>query len=178
MSQVSQRYASALFQAADAQGKVDLCNQDLKTCCDVFENEDGFIRFLVSPEKTQREKLAALKEIFSDQLDGLTMNTLLLLLEKSRITLVPEISEDYQGICDSRNNVISMQITTAMEAEPELIEKISEKFRKQYGADSVKVECNVDPEIIGGAIIVVDGTMYDESVAGKLKALAAGINAE
>ncbi len=178
MSLVSQRYAGALYEAADAQGKVDLCNQDLKNCRDVFDSEDGFIRFLVSPEKTQKEKQAALKEIFADQLDPLTMNTLLLLLEKSRITIVPEISEDYQTLYDNKNNVIRMQITTAMEAEPELIDKISEKFRKQYGADSVKVECNIDPAIIGGAIIVVDGTMYDESVAGKLNALAAQINAE
>lgn len=178
MSLVSQRYAGALFEAAEAQGKVDLCNQDLKNCRDVFDSENKLISFLVNPKTTQKDKQKVLKEIFSDQLEPLTMNTLLLLLEKSRITLVPDISDDYQALYDSKNNVISLQITTAMEAEPELIEKISEKFRKQYGADSVKVSCNVDESIIGGAIIVVDGTMYDESVAGKLKALAAGINAE
>ena len=177
MSLISERYASALFKAAEAQGKEDLCNQDLKNCREVFETEEELIAFFVSPKHTQLEKQKALREIFGDQVDTLTLNTLLLLLEKSRITLVPEISADYQDLYDSRNNVIRMQITTAMEAEPDLIEKISEKFRKQYGAEKVSVDLKVDPDIIGGAVIVVEGTMYDESVAGKLKALAAGINA-
>ena len=177
MSLISQRYAGALYQAAEAQGITDSCNEDLKVCRDVFESQDAFIGYLVNPKTTQKEKQIALRDIFQDNLEGLTMNTLLLLLEKGRITLVPEIAADYQNFVDQKNNVISMTITTAMEAEPDLIAKISEKFRVKYGADRVNVEQVVDPDIIGGAIIVVGDTMYDESVRGKLQALAAEINA-
>lgn len=177
MSLISQRYAGALYQAAEAQGISDACNDDLKMCREVFEDSDAFIGYLVNPKTTQKEKQLALKDIFQDHVEGLTLNTLLLLLEKGRITLVPEIAEDYQTFADQKNNVISMTITTAMEAEPELIEKISEKFRVKYGADRVNVEQVVDPDIIGGAVIVVGDTMYDESVRGKLQALAAEINA-
>ena len=100
------------------------------------------------------------------------------MLQKGRITLVPEVLNDYQAIHDSRKNVIRMKITTAYEAEPELIDRIAEKFRKQYDAESVQVDVDVDPDLIGGAIIVIGDTMYDESVRGKLQALETEINAE
>ena len=178
MSQISQRYAEAFYEAAEALGKQDACLADLLTCSEVLSAGSSFLDYLLNPKATLSEKQQRIREVFHGEVEDLTQNLLLLMLQKGRITLVPEVLNDYQAIHDSRKNVIRMKITTAYEAEPELIDRIAEKFRKQYDAESVQVDVDVDPDLIGGAIIVIGDTMYDESVRGKLQALETEINAE
>ncbi|MBQ8062549.1 MAG: F0F1 ATP synthase subunit delta [Clostridia bacterium] len=178
MSLVSERYADAFFQAAEAHGQVDACLKDILDLKELFLSEPKLVSVLVTPKTTQAEKKTLIEDVFRGNVEDYTFNLLRVLLDKGRITEVPAIADDYQKFYHERHNVISMTITTAFEAEPELIEKISEKFRKQYDADAVKVETKVDPDLIGGAIIVIGDTMYDESVRGKLAALQAEINAE
>lgn len=178
MSQISERYAEAFYEAAAAKGLQDACLTDLIGLAEVFSAGGDVLGFFVNPSTTLREKQNMMCEVFRGQTEDLTLNLLRLLLEKGRITEVPAVCDDYQVIYDSRKNVLRMTITTAFEAEPDLIDKIVEKFRTQYGADEVKVETTIDPDIIGGAIIVIGDTMYDESVRGKLQALQAEINAD
>lgn len=178
MSLVSERYADAFFEVAEAHGKVEECLSDITELKEVFESEPKLVSFLVTPNHTEAKKKQLVEEVFHDNVEPYTFNLLRLLLDKGRITEIPDIADDYRKFYNERKNVIRMTITTAFEAEPELISDISEKFRKQYGAEQVQVETKVDPDLIGGAIIVIGDTMYDESVRGKLAALKAEIIAD
>ncbi len=178
MSLISQRYAEAFYEAAEAAGKQEKCLSELTACNDALSGEKAFSSYLLNPRSTVLEKQQRIREVFRGEVDGLTLNLLLLLLEKGRIKLLPEVLDDYQAIYDSRQNVIHMTITTAFEAEPALIDDIAERFRKKYDAERVSVDVNVDPDLIGGAIIVIGDTMYDESVRGRLQALETEINAK
>lgn len=177
MSIISERYAGAFLEAAGAQGKQEDCLSDLNGLKELFETNEAFVSFLKNPKVKKFEKQDFLKKVFQGKVEDLTLNCLLLMLDKGRIAFVPEVAEDYKRLLDEQKNVISMTITTAFPAEQELVDQLKAKFQKQYNAEDVKVELNVDPDIIGGAIIVVGDTMYDESVRGKLNALQAAINA-
>lgn len=178
MSLISQRYAEAFYEAAEAAGKQEKCLSDLTACNDALSGEPAFLAYLLNPKATMLEKQQRIREVFRGEVDELSINLLLLMLEKGRITLLPEVLNDYQAIYDSLQNVIHMTITTAYEADPALIEDIKERFRKKYDAERVTADVDVDPDLIGGAIIVIGDTMYDESVRGKLQALETEINAE
>lgn len=171
MSLISKRYAEAFFQLAKEQNQVEEELQNLTFLTEVWNTQPDLRGYLKNPQKGPEEKATALRNIFSDQIDKTALNLVLLLLRKDRLSLLPEICEDYKELKDSYKNVLNITITTASRAEPELIQKISETFRVKYHADSVKAEEKVDPSIIGGVIVQVGDTRYDDSVTGKLKAL-------
>lgn len=176
MSLISERYAGAFYDAANEAGKQELCRDELVTLDQIFRSEPDLTGFLSNPQKTLTKKSEAIQGIFSGTLDPLTLNFLLLLLGKGRLDQLSSIVRDYQSRMDRDENVIHIHITTAMEADPEQVQKICDKFQALYHASRVKVDTSVDPELIGGAVITVGDTMYDESLKGRLDALRTEIS--
>lgn len=171
MSLISERYAEAFFQLAKEQNRVEKELDALTFLAETWNSHPDLQGFLKNPRKGPEEKTRAIRNIFEEQVDSYTMNLLLLLLRKDRLSLLPDIREDYKALEDSDKNVLNITITTASQAEPDIIQKISDKFCTKYHADSVRVTEVVDPSIIGGVIVQVGDTRYDDSVTGKLKAL-------
>lgn len=171
MSLISERYAEAFFDLAREQNQIEEELDNLTFLTDTWNSNPDLQGYLKNPRKGPEEKAQALRNIFNDQVDGNSLHLLLLLLRKDRLSLLPEICEDYKALKDRYKNVLNLTVTTAKKAEPDIIKKISDKFQAMYHADSVQVSEVVDPSIIGGVIVQVGDTRYDDSVTGKLKAL-------
>lgn len=171
MSLISERYAEAFFQLAKEQNQVEEELDNLQFLTDIWNSQPDLQGYLKNPRKGPEEKAKAIRNIFQDQVDSHSLNLVLLLLRKDRLSLLPDICEDYKKLKDSYKNVLNITITTATQAEPDIIQKISDKFRAKYHAEGVQAKTVVDPSIIGGVVVQVGDTRYDDSVAGKLKAL-------
>jgi F-type H+-transporting ATPase subunit delta len=86
------------------------------------------------------------------------------------MTDLPAVTERFESVLEERSGVISGEVISAHELdEPARLELMS-NLEKLTGK-SVKLNYQIDQDIIGGVITRVGSTVYDSSVRTKLKNL-------
>lgn len=167
---VANRYALALFKAAQAKGEVEAVQQQLLEIKKIFVESAELKVLLETPRLSNTKK----KELLSQLLNGanqLILNTVYVLLDKKRmdeiINLVDEyiiVANDAAGIADAK--VYSTQALTADEEA-----SISTAFAAKVGKQSLRIENIIDESLIGGVRVQIGNRIFDSSLSGKLNRL-------
>ena len=92
-----------------------------------------------------------------------------------RLTLIAEIVELFEALRAQQEKSVDAMVTTAFEVNDATVDALAAALTKSLNRE-VKLVANVDPSLIGGAIIRAGDTVIDSSVRGKLKKLAESIN--
>ena len=92
---------------------------------------------------------------------------LVLLAERDRLVLLPDLLAAYRDRLLEHQNVVRAEVTTAVPLEPERVNAIEQSLVNLTGR-SVKLSTRVDPALIGGLVARVGGTVYDGSVTTQL----------
>lgn len=164
------RYARALLDVAAKEsvdlekiaGEVDEFNAFLK-------QQVALERLMLNPAVPAPRKRAAMEEI--TKLSGLTAvvsKLLILLADRDRLGLLPEISATYHAMLAERQNVVHAEVTSAEPLSQEKVDAIEKKLSTVTGK-RVSMKTNVNKDLIGGVVARVGGTVYDASIATQLK---------
>lgn len=171
MPLVDKRYAEALINVSVGKNAIDLYQNELAAVSELFRNESGLRVFLLNPKNSVDTKKAAIAAIFKDRIQQELMNMLFLLLDKSRISRLGGIYQEFSRMADEKRSILNITIMTAIPIGQEQIDSISEKFRKLYNSSSVKTAVEIDPTLVGGVKVAIGDKLYDGSVKGKLSRL-------
>lgn len=98
------------------------------------------------------------------------LNLLRLLRRKGRLGLGPSIASYYRELLDERRGVARAQVRTAVEIDDELRANFSEQLARLTGL-TVMLETEVDPDLIGGAVIRIGDRMIDGSTRSALRGM-------
>ena len=94
-SKVATPYAEALIQAVKSTNKVDIIIKDLVTIISLFKKHPVLRLYLEHPLVALNDKQMATKKVFSNFVDTVTINFLLVLVEKNRINCVDAIIKKF-----------------------------------------------------------------------------------
>ena len=90
-----------------------------------------------------------------------------LLVRNRRLEYVKLILNTFVRLYDEQLNRRRIRLTTAI-AAPELEQRIKQIFEDRLGGEVI-IDAKVDPDIIGGFILVVDDRMLDASVSRQIE---------
>ncbi|NLK89144.1 MAG: F0F1 ATP synthase subunit alpha [Clostridiaceae bacterium] len=65
-----------------------------------------------------------------------------------------------------------IRLVTAVKLVPDKEFLIASRFAEQHGIERFDVQADVDPELVGGMVVYVDGLRYDYSIRGQLDRIA------
>jgi F-type H+-transporting ATPase subunit delta len=164
----AKRYADALFQLGKEKGTLEEYGKDLRIVKEVFEDNEELYDFLLHPkvDGTQKEKL------ITDSLQGLhtdVVNTMKLLVQRHRTTLIPSIVDAF---VERVNDALGIEVATVYsvrELTNDEKEALKVSFSKRIGKSTLEFENVIDPELMGGIKVRVGNTIYDGSLSGKLQ---------
>jgi F-type H+-transporting ATPase subunit delta len=97
-------------------------------------------------------------------------NTLQLLIEKGRETLVGAVYEDYVKIAGEALGQANATVTSALPLTVEEATNVKAQFEQMIGK-KVRIENIVDPSLLGGLQVRIGDRLYDGSLSGKLARL-------
>ena len=132
------------------------------------ENRDLGV-FFFSPYFSTEEKKEGLGKVL-DGADEIVRNFLELLVEKHRMPAIHRIRRAYEKLWEEANKLLPVEVTSAIELEPETVEQIGDAIRERTGR-RVQLESNVDPDILGGIVVRVGDRILDASIANRLEGL-------
>jgi len=168
---VSRRYARALYELAVEDDRATPVGEQLR--------EVGKGVEIAGPEALSEGTLSldARREIGSRLAERVGAETILgrfvrLVAERDRLAHLPEIADWYGRLEDEAAGRVRATITSATELSAAAVEAIRAVFRK-IAEREVLARVTTEPELIGGAIVELEGRVYDGSVRTALSRLAA-----
>jgi F-type H+-transporting ATPase subunit delta len=174
-NQVIDPYAEALMSLAQQQNLVDQFGQDIASLADLLKASPELEKFLGNPVIKGEAKKAVLRQIGTDQIHPILINFLALLVDRRRIVFLGAICDRFQALYRKLKQITLAEIITAVELSSEQRQAVTNKVLEMSGASQVELQVKIDPQIIGGVVIKIGSQVFDSSLRGQLRRLAAGL---
>ena len=169
MEEAARVYADALFDVARERGKLDEIGAQLGQFADALDGSRELQVFFFSPYFSSAEKVDGLGRAVSGA-DPELVNFLELLIEKQRMTEIFRIRRRFDQLWKQENKRIEVTVTSAVELDPAVVEKIGEEIERQTGSKA-ELASRVDGEILGGIVLQVGNMVLDASIRSRLEKL-------
>ncbi|MET0281067.1 MAG: F0F1 ATP synthase subunit delta [Steroidobacteraceae bacterium] len=171
---VARPYAKAAFAQAQADGRLASWSGALARAAAAVGDER--VRALFGSPKVTAEQLSGfITGLAGDDIDPAIRNFIAILAESKRLPFLPEIAQIFDQLKDDAERVVDVQITSAAPLGEEEA-KIAAALEKRF-ARKVRVHADVDPALIGGAVVRAGDLTIDGSVKARLARLARELTA-
>jgi F-type H+-transporting ATPase subunit delta len=168
---VSVRYAQALFDLANDNGQIKDVDADLKSLKAMIADSADLRTLLSSPAfdvAAKAKGLAAVAEAAG--FHALTAKFLAFLAAQRRSAALSAVIGSYEALSAAHRGVVSAQVTTAVPLSAAQAKGLAAALRLSLGKDP-EIETRVDPAILGGLKVRVGSRLYDASLKSKLDSL-------
>lgn len=168
-SQISVRYAKALFQSASEQRILDTVYKDMEVLTSTCKLEDfQYMLGVPTLQPSQKEKL--LRAIFEKHLSKISLSMIDLVVKNKREAYLPGIARFFRELYRKETGVRAATLVTAQAVDESEMNGIRKLIKKAYDSD-VELTTVVDGDVIGGFVLTIEDMRYDASVASNLKKL-------
>ena len=167
MTEMSKSYADALFSLALETNTVFETLMTLKAMRDGLYGTEGALDLLASSSIPMDERCAVLEKAFGDVQPEHVMSFVGVLVQHGHIRELNDCVEAYTALHDEHARLSTAYVTSAVELtegeKAKLIEKLSQKLGR-----TIHLECAVDPSLLGGLVVQIDGKVIDGSLKHRL----------
>lgn len=166
----AKRYATALFQAAQKNGKLEVVERDLDTVLDLMKLTPALLDMWESPLVPSGRKRDLLARTLGSTIDTLTLSFLRLLVDKRREEILEAVRGEMHHLGDAARHLVRAEATFAVAPTSEEQTALIRSLEKRTG-ENVQLTVQVDPAILGGVVVRLHDTIIDGSVRGTLERL-------
>ena len=168
-NETSERYARALFEISNETKELEKIEDDVKKFLNLLNSSVDIKNFIKDPTisvEVQNE----FTNLLAEQIGFLKnlKNFMLLLVMKRRIFFIKKIFENFLKLCSKKRGELKASLISSRELSQKDIEKISNELSKIIG-QTLKLNYEIDKELIGGMKLQLGSFMIDTSIKNKLK---------
>ncbi len=164
---VARVYTEALIDIALQKGAVEATGAELEQFLRLVEKDARIAALLESPVIETTAKLDLLHRALHGNVSELVEDFLGLLLRKGRFAALPSIVEAYRATADEHAGRTRVHVATAAPIAPALREEIHAAVARALDREVV-LEDDVEPALVGGAVITIGDRVYDGSLSTRL----------
>lgn len=168
---IARPYAKAVFELALGQKQLGLRSEALGLAAAVVADE-RVRRLLTSPHVTTEQLADLVIDIVGSKLDEEGRNFIRVLAANRRLGFLPEIAALYDKLKAAEENTVEVSVTSAVTLDKELQQKFARALSARLKRE-VRLHCDVDSTLLGGAVLRADDLVIDGSLRGRLERLSA-----
>jgi F-type H+-transporting ATPase subunit delta len=169
LSSIARPYALAAFEYARDKQQLPAWKSFLETAAS-YAAEPAIAKLMANPELPSVKLFDLFHELLAAQLDTERNNFLLLLTQNKRLNVLAEIVDIFNAHYAALQKISKVRVITATESDESFRQKLAQTLTQQIQRE-VTLECEIDPALIGGAIIHIGDRVIDGSIRGKLSRL-------
>ena len=170
MTEFGREYGEGLY-ALCAEEKLDQTVLDeVQAIRKAFRENEAFVHLLGNMSMSKEERVRIVDETFQGKIHEYTLNFLKILVERGAIHAFEDCADAYQESYFRDHQVAVAEVTTASPLNGEQRNRLLEKLKKLTGKEIVLKE-NIDPSVMGGVLLQMDGKRYDNTVRHRLAAI-------
>ena len=177
MGTIAKEYAEALFTLALEENNIDEIADGLSLVSDMFSENPEYLAFLSTPSIPQNERSERFEECFSGRIPDTVLRYALVMLSRGDIRHFNESMHEYKSLCFAAKSVSDAVVHSAVPLTEAELRKLTEKLEKLTG-NTVRLTSRIDPSLLGGAVVEVDGIVIDGSIKQRMRELKGIISNE
>lgn len=161
---LSRRYARALLAIGQEERQLRRILTEAERFAALLAEVPGLRETLSAAQVTRQDKRAALEALLG-KTDFLpvTRNFLLLLVEKGRMGVLPQIVSEMRGMVERLEGIERVEVTVPAPLSGPQRDLLRDTLAFQTGK-KIELEEKVEPSVLGGIVVKVGSTVYDGSV--------------
>ncbi|MDC0189268.1 ATP synthase F1 subunit delta [Flavobacteriales bacterium] len=164
----SKRYAKALFELSLENNLTTEILTDLSFIFDLLKSNKNLEMLTSNPTIKKSSKKQIFVNTFAEKINKITLNFLLLVINKGREAYLADLINKYTEIYNNHNQISVIEVVSAKRLTDEQKNIITAKVSTGNNR-KIYLKEQIDPDLIGGVIIKNDGVQYDASIRKKLK---------
>jgi F-type H+-transporting ATPase subunit delta len=169
LSNIARPYALAAFESAHEHEQLPAWKAFLESAS-YMAKQPSVIRVLANPKMSSSQLYDLFQSVLAAQLDTERKNFLHLLAQNKRLAALPEIAESFNAYYAQLEEISKVRVVTAIDINEEFRQKLAGALKKRIKRDVI-LHCEIDPAILGGAVIHIGDNVIDGSIRGKLTRL-------
>ena len=147
--------------------EMDIAHDDIRELADTWNNSEELRSALLSTGVSDEEKERIADRAFSPAGSACIKK----LMYDGALTELPAIVKEYERLKLKQSGTVVCQLYCTQKPSQELTKEFREVIREKLGCQEVVLDIRIDPSLIGGYVLHVDGKIYDKSVKNALKSL-------
>ncbi|MCA9140045.1 MAG: ATP synthase F1 subunit delta [Planctomycetales bacterium] len=165
-------YAQALLGAAEKAGVTDkIVDQLIQLVDQYLAKSPQLAAAFSSPRINVDEKYRIIDKIFGSDFEPLLLTFLKVMASRGRLGHVAAVRDGALALYDEMSGQVLAKIRTAVPLDDSLRASITQKLGTATGK-KVRLLESVDSDLIGGMVIRIGDTVFDDSVANRLDGIA------
>lgn len=167
MDPTANRYAQAFFDLAQEQNDLEAGHAALTHVRSLILELKDLRQFLINPLFSFEERRAILRSLFEGKIPDMAYKFLLFVTYKNRLNILENIIEAFDGLYLSQTHQLRADVKTAFPLKEEDKALINQHLQDKFHQHMV-TRWDLDPSLLGGFRIYVQGQIYDYSFKSQL----------
>ena len=167
MTTTGREYAEALFELAAEEKLIAETLEGLTLVKGATAEEPAFLALLASPAIGRENRLEALDQAFRGRIPDILLGVLRMMTARGHVSSIAEMGREFEALAREYRGETAARVLSAVALSDEERERLKagleKKFRRQ-----VTLQCEVDPSLIGGVRVEIEGSVIDGSIKNKL----------
>jgi F-type H+-transporting ATPase subunit delta len=166
LATIARPYAEALFRVAKS-GNLGAWSNLVSEMAQVASHPD-VKEFAINPKVSDQQATDTFLSLLRSDVTPEARNFVGMLAENGRLTLLPEIAEQFHELKNAQEGAADAEITSAFEISDAQVKDLVATLEKKFGR-KLNPSVTVDPSLIGGVRVAVGDEVLDTSVRAKLQ---------
>ena len=176
MTTTSKEYAEALFELAAGENALAETSDGLVTVLSALKQNPEYRALLASAAIGKADRLKALDDAFEGKVPKVLMGVLRMMVSRGHISALDGMAREYEELTrDYRGESVARVLSAVPLKETEAV-AIRAELEKRFSR-KITLSCEIDPTLIGGVRVEVDGRVIDGSIRNKLDEIKEVMNA-
>ncbi len=170
MSQLTERYATALFELALQENALPLYQCQIKELIGIFTENNSIQSFFAAVQISTDEKKELLTKAFKGKIEPMIFNFLNLLVDKKRISHVVEIMKEFNTLCNRELNIREGIVYSARPLTQDQIGQLEQTLCENKN-QKIELQNLIDERLISGIKVAMENQVIDLSMKNRIESL-------
>jgi F-type H+-transporting ATPase subunit delta len=172
--EVGRLYAEAILHVAEEKGQAEELLEELNGLVEYLDRNPEFERFLASPLIEEEPHAQVIEKAFRGKASDLLVDSLLVINRKGRLSALRATAVAYRAALRDLRGWMDVHVRSAVPLTEALRARLTQALAASTSRKPTLIE-KVDPAVIGGLVVEVEGRKIDASVASRLHDLSAAL---
>ena len=176
MTEIARMYGGSLYDLAAEEGLEDRILEELDAVSALLKDDLQYLHLLSIPSIPKKGRCGLLDEALKGRVHPYVLNFLKILCEKGTLRELPGCARAYRVRYNQAHGILEAVAVTAIPMTEEQTARLHEKLEAVTGK-RIDLKTKVDPAVLGGIRLDIEGTELDGTVQNRLAGLRKNIAA-
>jgi F-type H+-transporting ATPase subunit delta len=174
MTQTARLYGGSLYDLAAEEQMTEVLMEQLTEVRRIFGENPEYVSLLSEPSIPFSERKDMIEAAFGSQAERYLVNFLKLLCEKNLLREFSNCCEEYTRRYYADHGIAEAVVVSAVALKENQLARLKEKL-EQLCQKQISLVQKIDPSVVGGLRVEVDGKQYDGTIQGRMSELSGKI---